>query len=275
MTLFLGIDGGGTGCRAAVCDAAGRILREARGGPSNIATDPDRARANILAAARKALPPGTDPQDVVAVMGLAGANVAGSVARFRQGLPFPRLRIETDALISAVGALGHRDGVAAAIGTGSVFAVQRCGLVRQIGGWGLVLGDEGSGAWLGRAILARCLKALDGAVPMTPLLRQLLERYAGGDGIVAFAAKATPAEFAALSPMVSGAEDPAAAAVMARAMADVTEAIDLLQGSDRLPVVFLGGLGPVYSSRLADRWPTAEPLGTALDGALSLARGHA
>lgn len=274
MTLFLGIDGGGTGCRAAVCDAAGRILREARGGPSNIATDPDGARANILAAARKALPPGTDPQDVVAVMGLAGANVAGSVARFRQGLPFPRIRIETDALISAKGALGDRDGVVAAIGTGSVFAVQRGGLVRQIGGWGLVLGDEGSGAWLGRTVLARCLKALDGAVPMTPLLSQLLDRFGGGDGIVAFAAKAAPAEFAALSPMVTGAEDPAAAAVMARAVADVAEAIDLLQGGDRLPVVFLGGLGPAYAARLTGRWPAAEPLGTALDGALSLARGH-
>ena len=47
MALFLGIDGGGTGCRAAVCDGAGRILGEGRGGPSNIASDPDGARANM------------------------------------------------------------------------------------------------------------------------------------------------------------------------------------------------------------------------------------
>ncbi|MDE3240946.1 MAG: ATPase, partial [Paracoccaceae bacterium] len=55
MQLFLGIDGGGTGCRAAVADARGRILGRGKAGPANIVTDPDGARANILAATVAAL----------------------------------------------------------------------------------------------------------------------------------------------------------------------------------------------------------------------------
>ena len=55
MTLYLGVDGGGTGCRAAVCDATGRILGEGAAGSANIWTDPEGALVNILAASRQAL----------------------------------------------------------------------------------------------------------------------------------------------------------------------------------------------------------------------------
>jgi glucosamine kinase len=154
MTLCLGIDGGGTGCRAAVCDASGRILGEGRSGPANIASDPDGALANILSAARAACPDGVALADLTAVLGLAGANVAQAADRLRPHLPFARARIETDAMIAVKGALGDDDGIVAALGTGSVFAAQRGAgggpAIRQIGGWGVVLGDEGSGAWIAR-----------------------------------------------------------------------------------------------------------------------------
>jgi glucosamine kinase len=275
MVLFLGVDGGGTGCRAAVCDASGRVIGESRGGPSNIASDPDLARRNILEAALAAMPDDADLGGTVAVMGLAGANVAQSVARFREGLPFRHLRIETDAMIGAKGALGEDDGIVAAIGTGSVYAVQRSGVVRQIGGWGLVLGDEGSGAWLGRTILSRCLRSLDGLAPRTELTDMLIAEFGGPDEIVAFARDAQPTEFAAIAPRVSASSDPAAEAVMREADTEVANAINSLQSRPRLPVVFLGGLGPVYAARLAGRWPIAPSRGTALDGALRLARQDA
>jgi glucosamine kinase len=272
MLLFLGIDGGGTGCRAAVCDGAGLILGEGRAGPSNIASDPDGARANILAAATRALPAGATLGQLSAVMGLAGANVALSVARFSAGLPFARFRVESDALIAVKGALHDRDGVIAAIGTGSVFAAQRAGAVQQIGGRGLVLGDEASGAWIGRSILSRSLRALDGLEAMTPLLSELLAERGGANGIIAFAQSASPADLAALAPQVVEADDPAAQAVMAAADGHVTACVTRLQGDSELPVVFLGGLGPVFARRLQGRWTIRPASGTALDGALWLAR---
>jgi glucosamine kinase len=169
MTLYLGIDGGGTGCRAAVADEDGRILGHGTAGPANIASDPDGAACNILAAAWAALSASARPEadfaGLHAGLGLAGANAHGTVERLRAALPFARIRIETDAVAAAKGALRDEDGIVAALGTGSVFAAQRGGAVRQIGGWGLVLGDEGSGAWIGRALCAAALRAEDGFVP--------------------------------------------------------------------------------------------------------------
>jgi glucosamine kinase len=272
MALFLGIDGGGSGCRAAVCDGTGTILGQGQAGPANIASDPDGARANLLAASQGALPDGVRLGDLPCVMGLAGANVAESVARLRAGLPFARLRVETDARIAIAGALHEADGVVAAIGTGSVFAVQRAGRVRQIGGWGLILGDEASGGWIGRSILTECLRAADGFAPTTPLLAELLDEHGGAAGVIAFAQTARPADFAALAPRITDADDPAALALMGKAEACVASAISLLQGDSPLPVVFLGGLGPIFARRLQGRWPILPARGSALDGALWLAR---
>lgn len=272
MQLFLGIDGGGTGCRAAVADAAGVILGRGAAGPANIASDPAGAATNILAAAEAAVAAAGGGTIAAAGLGLAGANAAGAPERLRSVLPWPRVAVVTDAITAVKGALGSGDGIVAALGTGSVFAVQRAGAIRQIGGRGLVLGDEASGAWIGRAILADALRAVDGFTARTPLLAALVDEMGGPDGVVTFSLRARPADFAALAPRVVESDDPSAVTVMVRAEADVAEAVDLLRGGDDLSVVFLGGLGTVFATRMAGRFPVSEALGTALDGALSLAR---
>lgn len=271
MTLWLGIDGGGTGCRAAVADATGRVLGRGEGGPANIATDPEGAAANILAAASMALDGVGMPGEVHAGLGLAGANLPSAVDALRARLPFARARIATDAVTAAKGALGPQDGIVAALGTGSVFAVQRGGVIRQFGGRGFILGDEGSGAVLGRSLIARALRADDGFEAMTPLLQALLDEHGGAEGLLAYGLAARPADFAALAPRVTAGGDPAAEAILSAAVAEVAEMVDALQLGG-LPVVFLGGLGPVYAGRLAGRWEIRAPQGTGLDGALRLAR---
>lgn len=274
MSLFLGIDGGGTGCRAAVADASGRVLGQGNAGPANIFWDMEGATANILAAANAALTAagGGDLAGLRAGLGLAGANAAGASDRLRAALPFAQSRIVTDAVTAVKGALGAEDGIVAALGTGSVFAVQRAGRIRQIGGRGLVLGDEGSGAWIGRALLARALRADNGFVPMTPLLQSVIDEHSGPDGVVAHSISCRPADFAALAPRVIASDDTAALAIQSAALADVREAIDLLQGESALPVVFLGGLGPWAARCLAGLWSIRAALGSTVDGALLLAR---
>ena len=87
MTLYLGVDGGGSGCRAAVADAAGRVLGHGAAASANIWTDPDGARANILAAAQAAVEAadaGARLGELVAVLGLAGANIAGAAERLAE-----------------------------------------------------------------------------------------------------------------------------------------------------------------------------------------------
>lgn len=276
MDLLLGIDGGGTGCRAAVADLSGHVLGRGAAGPANIASDVMGARENILLAAQGALAAADLPTealaDLRAGLGLAGANAAGAALALRRALPFARLRIETDAVAAVKGALGDHDGIVAAIGTGSVFARQTGRVIRQIGGWGLVLGDQGSGAWLGRALLSEVLAAGDGFGPMTPLLHEVQEEFGGKEGVIAFSLTARPAEFAELAPRIIASEDPAARQMMARATKDVAAAVQVLQGDQPVPVTFIGGLGATYADRLAGRWPVAAPLGSALDGALRLAQ---
>jgi len=282
VVLLLAVDGGGSGCRALVADPSGRILGRGQGGAANILTDLDTARDNILVAATAALVDSGQAErlaDLVAVLGLAGANVAGTAARLTALLPFAQVRVETDAAIALAGAHHDQDGIAATIGTGSVFASQRAGVRRLIGGWGLVLGDEGSGAWIGRAALAQVLAAQDGFVPLTPLLAALRDRLGSADAVVAFAHSACPGDFAQLAPDVvaAGDADPAARTILRQADTLITRAVDHLQTDGALPVAFLGGLGPVFAARLAERYSglLRGAKGSALDGALWLARQDA
>lgn len=277
MQLILGVDGGGTGCRAAVADLSGHVLGRGEAGAANIASEPDSAADNIRLAADQALAQaGATPASIRrAVLGLAGANLPGAAERLADALPFTAVEVITDAITAARGALGDRDGIVAAIGTGSVFAVQRGQVVRQFGGYGLLLGDEGSGASLGRALLSRALRAHDGVLPMTPLLADILREMGGPGGIVAFAFQARPADFATLAPRITESTDPAAEAVLSEAEADVARTLQALRLGTDLPLVFLGGLGPYYARRFQDRWPILPALGNGLDGALQLAlRGN-
>jgi glucosamine kinase len=275
--LYLGIDGGGTGCRAAVADAD-RVLGRGEAAAANIWSDPAGARANIVAAAEAALAAagGGALGGLHAVLGLAGANVPEAVTRLGP-LPFARVRIESDALIALKGALGDADGVTAALGTGSVFGVQRGGRARMIGGWGFLLGDQGSGARMGRALLEAALLAHDGVAAGTPILAEVLAELGGPAAIVAFGQSARPADFARYAPRILAAEaagDPAAAAIVREAEASVMGAIGRLMADGPLPVCFMGGLGAVFAERLAGRLPGLRaPRGSGLDGALMLARG--
>jgi len=276
---LLGIDGGGSGCRVALADATGAILATATGDAANIASDRDAALRNILAAVKNATDAAgaTVPLDrTVAALGLAGANVGGHADWIAARLPFASATVISDARIALQGAHGGGDGIVAIIGTGSAFAAQRGGSVATAGGWGFALGDEASGAALGREAMRAALHAIDGLVPATPLLDAILDAEGGPDALAARSMHAHPNEFARHAPgVVAAAErsDPAAEAILADATAYVARVIDRLAGEAPLPIAFHGGLADVYAARLAPRYGDLirAPQGTALDGAIALA----
>lgn len=206
--LFLGIDGGGTKCRARLRDAEGNLLGEGSGGPSNIRLDPDLVWNSILTACREAISQAGLQEDALqrtrAGMGAAGAGQKSAVARLlARAHPFASFAIDTDAHTAWLGAFGGGDGAILIVGTGSCGYGGVGGQRHYVGGWGFEISDEGSGAAIGREILRRTIWAYDGRIPPTPLSDAVLADFNNDpEVLVDWVGKARPSDYARYAPLV-------------------------------------------------------------------------
>jgi glucosamine kinase len=282
---FLGIDGGGTNCRARLRDAAGRVIGEATGGPSNIFTDPVEAIETIAkvseAAFAKAGLPAAGMTRCSACFGLAGANMAGAVPRVEaRGWPFQQLRIEHDGIIACVGAHAGGDGAIGAIGTGAVYVISLGGKLQTFGGWGFMLSDQGSGADLGRESLRRTLYARDGIIERTPFTDAIWARFGGSmEKLHNFAETAKPRDYGALTPLLfeyAEQGDAVARFIVERGQTGIILVLDHILKLRITRICMLGGLGKAYRAYLPERFRPflVEPHHDALDGAILLAGGR-
>jgi N-acetylglucosamine kinase-like BadF-type ATPase len=182
--LFIGVDGGGTHTRAAVAGAD--LVPKGRGsaGPANAATRPlPRVLAAVTEAVDDAaLAAGVAPSAAVRIAcGLAGIDTAGIADRVQGALGevygAGKVLVTNDARIALAGAIdGPLDapGVVLIAGTGAIaFGRNRLGVDARAGGWGPVIGDEGSGYAVARRGLAAVVRDLDGRGPGTKI-RELL-----------------------------------------------------------------------------------------------------
>lgn len=280
MRYVVGIDGGGTSCRAVVATTDGRILGRSKSGAANVRTDLTGTRANIVEAARLALADANVDADLAelgAVLGLAGANVGTYAKQLQAILPFGRAQVETDALIALEGAVGAGDGAIAILGTGTAYMVRHGDEVRTVGGWGFMVGDQSSGARIGRDLLEETLLAHDGVRDRSPLTDAVLAIYRNDPrDVVEFTTNAKPGDFGGYAPMVfehAEASDTVALAIIARAVAAIEASLDALDLRPDDPLCLLGGLAPLFTPLLAPRYRTQlrEPLTDALGGAAAMA----
>ncbi|MEM8572174.1 MAG: BadF/BadG/BcrA/BcrD ATPase family protein [Pseudomonadota bacterium] len=280
MTLVMGIDGGGTTCRAALATRDGEILGRGEAGPANIWTDPEEAADNIRLSGERAFSAAgrlVDWDSVSAVLGLAGANLPQARERLGTLPPFARFDLQTDSMIALNGALGDRDGIVLVTGTGSVFGRQIAGEARFLGGWGFRLGDQASGAHMGRRLLEQALLAHDGLAPTEPLLTRVLAEAGGPEALVASVANAPAARFADYMPQLLAAAtegEPACRDILREAEHALLQVISRFDAEKPdLPICCLGGLGQVFADRLSPILPgrIRNAAGTALDGAVALA----
>ncbi len=206
---YLGIDGGGSKCKARLENLQGDCLGEGISGPANPVRGVELAQTSILEAAHLALKDAglehLSLNQLYAGMGLAGVNLP----KYRQMMahwqhPFAKMQISTDLHIACLGAHNGEDGAVIITGTGSSGASVVKGNYFEIGGHGFPVGDCGAGAWLGLTAIKQSLKALDDLSTRTPLVDALLARLncATPQEVVEVIIDGKPAFYAAFAPLI-------------------------------------------------------------------------
>ena len=281
--LFAGVDGGGTGCRARIEDAAGRVLGTGIAGPAALRLGVDSAVAEVEKACRAALADAGLGTDALATMhvaaGLAGVGRKGLMEQLAaRPHSFRSIVYAHDATIACLGAHGAREGGIVIVGTGSIGFAVVGGREIRVGGYGFPISDEGSGADLGLHAIRLALRAYDQRTVGTSLTRDVMMRFRNDPyEAVAWMDRATATDYATFAPLVMRHAD-AGDSVARRIVRDAAEQIDDLVrrlcdcGAPR--VALLGGLASPMQPWLApDVQRRLVPVeGDAVDGALHLAR---
>jgi len=282
MTYYLGIDAGGSNCRARLIDAAGTVIGEGRSGAANARVGVDLLYETLMDTADQALAQARlslgQRASVRAGMGIAGISRQGVRDALNDlHFGFASVQYATDAQIANLGAHAGQDGSILIIGTGSVAQVRVGGRDFTIGGYGFPISDEGSGAALGLSAMRHALRALDGRTHKTPLSTAVTERF-GHDTAraIAWMDEATPRDYGTFAPLVmdyAEANDVIARSIVEHAAGHIERFIETIfeRGATRCTLV--GGLAPRIRPWLRARTVErlSEALGDSLDGALRLA----
>lgn len=293
--LVAGVDGGGSKTRTLVADETGHVLGTAEGPGSAVRAGGVAHSADVIAATiRDALAAAglTDAPLKALVVGVAGVGREPERAALWQALVARALAEEvsvvTDAAVALDDAFGEGPGLLLVAGTGSIaYGRAPDGTFQRCGGWGPVLGDEGSGAWIGRRALNIAAASSDGREPETALLNALLPAIEADDpaAMIAWAARATPADFATLAPVVlrvAAAGDLRANSLLALAVEELVLHLRTLARAlfvderAAVPVALVGGLlarGAPLRKRLEHRLRTAVPGAQLRPEAVDPARG--
>lgn len=165
---FVGIDAGGTHCRASLYDNTETVIGTGVAGPANVFSHFTKAMQQIDLAVDLAVSSSgisIDKKSLIIGAGCAGGQtVQAKEGLTRLNLLYKRLFMTSDLHASCLAANSGRDCVVLITGTGSSIAHYQNGLVTQYGGHGFIHGDEASGAWLGLRAVQFLLKSFDNIV---------------------------------------------------------------------------------------------------------------
>lgn len=290
-TAAIAVDAGGTTTRAVVITHDGSCGPVMRTGPGNPVRNPELAAANIAGAcesATKGSP--VSPQLVVAA-------VAGAISRDfpelpreleRRGLPV-RITIVSDLVAAYFSATAEQNGCVLIVGTGTVAARIQSGRISAIrDGLGWLLGDDGSGFWIGQRVARAVAAELDGRGPATTLTPRVLEllhdiperpgvRPSALAALLTWSQSRAPVDLSALAILAAEEEthDEISAAICSEAAAHALATLTSLPESDTLPVALGGGAlqstGPVGRRVHSALGKRAVPVADGVAGAALMA----
>ncbi|MFC4501547.1 MULTISPECIES: N-acetylglucosamine kinase [Streptomyces] len=325
--LVVGLDAGGTRTRAVLADLAdGRPLGDGTSGPGNALTVPGPELVDHLAEAlARAVPEGARGRVTAVAGGFAGAGhqaqgadepgrvrarTALSAALARLGIAATTVGVHSDIETTFATARGNpADGLVLVAGTGAVAARIAARVpAATSGGDGWLLGDDGSGFWIGRSAVRSALRAADGRGAPTVLARAVgrelglppgvlpPESYGVADGVAWSAVLRTayrahllpavmdrpPVRLADHAPLVVRAaeeKDGVAGEILREAVGSLVETVSALAPRPGEPLVVTGGLlaphGPLLTpltDRLAHLALEVTPVSDGSPGAVALAR---
>jgi N-acetylglucosamine kinase-like BadF-type ATPase len=183
IMFVLGIDAGGTKTVCLLADGEGRVRATARGPGANLQTLGELEVEKVLHEVMDSVLADQTAAPSAICLGMAGVDrphdnaiVRGIMRRIGQKAP---VLVVNDALAALVAGAGE-DGPAIVLiaGTGSIcYGRNETGQAARSGGWGYLLGDEGSGWWIGQQALASVMRAADGRGPATRLTERVLGHF--------------------------------------------------------------------------------------------------
>lgn len=265
--LLLAVDGGGTKTQALVTDLEGNVLARGLGPSSNlhnvgfdescraVTTAIEGALMHVLGLEANVGPRWRGAPIAAACFGLAGVDAPEDEAQVSRWVLeqtiAPRFRVVNDSELILAGGTPEGWGVALISGTGSVcLARSPEGRTARVGGWGPLLGDEGSGYDIAIRALRVATQAADGRTEARPLLDAVLKHWSMRDPTTLIryvhAPTTTPAEIAGLATAVldlAGRNDTRAAAIIEEAARELARHVDTVVArlALRRPPLALGG----------------------------------
>lgn len=182
--FVLGIDAGGTKTVCLLADRDGRVRASARGPGANLQSLGELEVEKVLHEVMDSVLAGERTAPAAICLGIAGVDrphdnaiIRGIMRRIGHKAPVLVINDALAALVAGAGDDGP--GIVLIAGTGSIcYGRNEAGLAARAGGWGYILGDEGSGWWIGREALSAVMRAGDGRGPATLLTAGVLEHFA-------------------------------------------------------------------------------------------------
>ena len=294
MRYVIGLDAGGTKTVGLLADENGRRLAKAAGGGANLVVHGELAVEKVLYQVLAGLE-ASEPVSAIC-LGIAGVDRPGEqevmLALLRRLGFRDRVQVVNDATVALVAGAPEGIGVVVVAGTGSIaYGLDPLGQSARSGGWGYLLGDEGSAFWLGHAAVRYGVRAADGRGP-APSLYDRICQHLGVESKVQLVkwfydpelARNRVADLAFLVEEAARDDDAAASSLLDQAAQHLARAaravVRQLDFSSPYPLVMSGGVFKACPSLrrrleasldldLAEvRWLEVEPA----EGAVTLAR---
>ncbi|MBJ8054639.1 ATPase [Bacillus cereus] len=179
MKYMIGVDGGGTKTEAIAFDQDGNEVVRGTSSFGNIIIDFEEALLHIMGAidqCQKGLINGNCVCICLGLAGISGANTNELILRLKKKYG-TQIEVFNDAIIAHAAALKGKDGILTIGGTGAICIGKKGKVYEYSGGWGHILGDEGSGYWIALQALKKMSLQFDQGVSLCPLSLNIQRQF--------------------------------------------------------------------------------------------------